>query len=85
MHECIPPMLHSRVLIPKIHIEEYFHEHIVVEHVDCHEAYIGRVSVCSGHCNLQTAYVDLVLPVSPCPLPVVALRAVPCAPEHSNG
>src|SRR5712672_2374868 len=67
MHECIPLILHSSVPIPKIHIEEYFHEHIVVEHVDCHQAYIGRVSVCSGHCTdgirrSRVAVLDLTLP-----------------------
>ena len=38
MHECMPWVLH--IPIPNIHVEEYLHEHIVGEHVDCHEAYI---------------------------------------------
>src|SRR5712671_146028 len=44
MHECMPWIVPMR----NIHIEEYFHEHIVREHVDCHQGYIGRVSVYSG-------------------------------------
>jgi len=27
---------------------EYVHEYIVGEHVDCHEPYVRRVSMCSG-------------------------------------
>jgi len=54
MHEHMPWI--SEIRNHNIHIEEYFHEHIVGEHVDCHQAYIGKVSICSGH--VQTAYVD---------------------------
>jgi len=60
MDECTPPILPSVRGLYSFYIKvEYFHKHIVGEHVDCHQAYIGRVSVCSGHCI--TAYLDLVL------------------------
>jgi len=38
---------------------EYFHEYIIGERVDCHQAYVGGVSVVRD--TVQTTYVDLVL------------------------
>src|SRR5712671_7677921 len=61
MDECMPRI--SRRIpgkIVNIYIEsKYVHEHVVGEHVDCHRAYIGKVSLVQG--TVQTTYIDLVL------------------------
>jgi len=58
MHKCNPLMLH-RAPVLNIHIEEYFHKHIIGEHVDCHQAYIGGSVFIQD--TVQTAYIDLML------------------------
>jgi hypothetical protein len=63
MDECMPRVL--RIIVKPWQIAiilteiEYSQEHIVWEHVDYHQAYIGRVSIVQG--TVQTTYVDLVL------------------------
>jgi hypothetical protein len=60
MDECMP-LISPMIVPPGIILTEieYVHEHIVGEHVDYHQAFIGRVSIVQG--TVQMAYVDLVL------------------------
>jgi hypothetical protein len=61
MDECVPCTLPS-VPLRRVNISteiEYFDEHIVGEHVDCHQAYMEQSAFVQA--IVQTAYVDLVL------------------------
>src|SRR5712671_2827217 len=49
MHECMPRILRIVPGPTNIYTEtEHVHQHVIREHVDCHQAHIGRVSAGSG-------------------------------------